>query len=71
MRNMDWVHMTCRGLLEALPDGLVLASAAEHILFANTQAARLFGYPAEELPGAEVDLLLPPSAAGAAPSRSV
>ena len=65
MRNMDRIHMTCRGLLEALPDGLVLATAAGHILFANTLAARLFGYPAEELPGAEVDLLLPPGAAGA------
>lgn len=42
-----------------MPDGIVMVDAAGQIVFLNSQAARLFGYDAEELRGKPVELLLP------------
>jgi PAS domain S-box-containing protein len=48
-----------RDLLESTPDGIVMANQTGHIVIANSQAERLFGYAAGELRGKSVDLLLP------------
>ena len=51
---------TAGELLELMPDGMVIVNAAGRIVFANSQAERLFGYAPGELEGHEVEVLLPP-----------
>ena len=46
-------------LLESMPDGIVMASPSGHIVIANSQAERLFGYETGELRGMAVEQLLP------------
>jgi len=46
-------------LLESTPDGIVMVGISGHILIANSQAERLFGYAAGELRGRPVESLLP------------
>ncbi|BAL25034.1 PAS domain S-box protein [Azoarcus sp. KH32C] len=46
-------------LLESTPDGLVISNSTGHILVANGQAERLFGYGPGELRARPVDDLLP------------
>jgi len=46
-------------LLDASPDGFFLVAASGEIVFVNDQALSMFGYGAEELIGASVDLLIP------------
>lgn len=48
-----------RDLLESTPDGIVMANQTGHIVIANSQAEKLFGYDHGELRGKSVDLLLP------------
>lgn len=48
-----------RDLLESTPDGIVIANPTGHIVIANSEAERLFGYGAGELLGRSVDQLLP------------
>ncbi|HVZ30930.1 MAG TPA: PAS domain S-box protein, partial [Polyangiaceae bacterium] len=48
-----------RELLEAAPDGVVIVDGAGRIVFANSQAERLFGYRSSELLGQGVELLVP------------
>jgi PAS domain S-box-containing protein len=48
-----------RDLLESMPDGIVMANPVGYIVIANSQAERLFGYEHGELPGQQVELLLP------------
>jgi PAS domain S-box-containing protein len=48
-----------RDLLESTPDGIVMANPTGHIVIANSQAERLFGYEAGELRSRSVDMLLP------------
>ena len=47
------------GLLDSLPDAIVLADSAGRIVLANAQAERLFGYNPEELTGQSVEVLVP------------
>jgi PAS domain S-box-containing protein len=42
-----------------MPDGIVMANSTGHIVIANSQAERLFGYEAGELRGRLVETLLP------------
>jgi PAS domain S-box-containing protein len=58
-RDSQWVEANFRGLLESMPDAILMVNATGHIVFANGQAARLFAYGAEELRGCLVDELLP------------
>jgi two-component system, LuxR family, sensor kinase FixL len=46
-------------LLESVPDAMVIADEAGIIVFANTNAERLFLYPSAELVGRPVEVLLP------------
>jgi PAS domain S-box-containing protein len=46
-------------LLESTPDGMLLVGETGHILLANSNAERLFGYGHDELQGRPIDLLMP------------
>ena len=48
-----------RALLEAAPDGMVIADETGTIVLLNGQAERLFGYPRAELIGQKVEVLVP------------
>jgi PAS domain-containing protein len=50
---------TCKLLVEAMPNAIVLADAQGRIVLANAGAEKLFGYPREELLGQPVEMLVP------------
>jgi PAS domain S-box-containing protein len=52
-------------MIDASPDGLILADTAGGIAFANRQAAEMFGYELGEFIGMSVDDLLPEGLRGA------
>jgi PAS domain S-box-containing protein len=58
-RDAKLMEARFRDLLESTPDGIVMANPTGHIVIANTQAERLFGYADGELRGMLVDTLLP------------
>lgn len=57
-RDAKLLEARFRDLLECMPDGIVMSNATGHIVLANSQAQRLFGYEAHELLGLPVDCLL-------------
>lgn len=59
MRDAKLMEARFRDLLESTPDGIVMANPTGHVVIANSQAERLFGYEPGELRGVSVDLLLP------------
>ena len=59
LRDAKLMEARFRDLLESTPDGIVMANPTGHIVIANSQAERLFGYEPGELRGRSVDLLLP------------
>jgi len=48
-----------RGLLEAVPDVLVVANQKGEIVLVNAQVENVFGYRSQELVGKKVELLMP------------
>jgi PAS domain S-box-containing protein len=48
-----------RSLLEAAPDAMVISSENGQINLVNSQVERLFGFPREELVGANIQMLVP------------
>jgi PAS domain S-box-containing protein len=58
-RDAKLMEARFRELLESTPDGIVMANPTGHIVIANSQAERLFGYAPGEMRGMSVDLLLP------------
>jgi len=48
-----------RGLLEAAPDGMVVANQTGEIVLLNSQAERMFGYHRDELLGQNVKNIIP------------
>jgi PAS domain S-box-containing protein len=59
LRDAKLMEARFRDLLESMPDGIVMANSTGHIVIANSQAERLFGYDAGELRGCSVETLLP------------
>ena len=59
LRDAKLMEARFRDLLESTPDGIVMANPTGHIVIANSQAERLFGYEEGELRGCSVDMLLP------------
>lgn len=55
--------LTAEIVWESSPDGLLLVDSAGTVVWANAEAERLFGYPASELLGQSVELLVPPELA--------
>jgi PAS domain S-box-containing protein len=47
------------GLLESMPDGIIMADRTGSIMLANSQAEKLFGYDSGELLGKSVEELIP------------
>jgi len=52
-------ELRLRGLVDALPDGLVIAGDDGRIVYANHRLTELSGYAAEELRGQPIELLVP------------
>lgn len=59
MRDARLVESRYGGLLESMPDGIIVVNATGRIVYANAQAEEMFDYPPESLQGALIDTLLP------------
>jgi PAS domain S-box-containing protein len=59
LRDAKLIDARFGGLLESMPDGIVMANSTGHIVLANGQAERLFGYDHAELRGRAIETLLP------------
>jgi hypothetical protein len=54
-----------RSVVEASPNGIVVADAQGHIVLVNERVERLFGYARQELVGQPIELLVPEDLRGA------
>ncbi|MGW8392419.1 PAS domain S-box protein [Pseudoduganella sp. HUAS MS19] len=59
LRDARQVESRYRGLLESMPDAIVMANSTGRIVLVNSQAERLFGFEPRELLGKPVEILLP------------
>jgi PAS domain S-box-containing protein len=59
LRDARQVESRYRGLLESMPDAIVMANSTGRIVLVNSQAERLFGFEPRELLGKPVEELLP------------
>jgi PAS domain S-box-containing protein len=59
LREARMVETKFRGLLESVPDAIVMVNNTARIVLVNTQAITMFGYGRDELLGQPVELLLP------------
>ncbi len=58
-REAALIDTRFRGLLDAVPDAMVLVNTDGRIVLVNPQAERLFGWPRGELIGRSVEVLVP------------
>ena len=59
LRDAKAFESRFKGLLESMPDSIILANKTGRIVLVNEQALRMFGYTREELLGKPVEVLLP------------
>lgn len=59
LRDAKLVAARYDGILESMPDAIVMANAAGRIVLANSQAEALFGYPRGALRGMLLEHLMP------------
>src|ERR1700733_7336960 len=59
-RDVKLLESRFGSLLESIPDGIVLVNPTGHIVLANRECARLFGYARGELLATPIETLLPP-----------
>ena len=59
LRDARQVESRYRGLLESMPDAIVMTNSTGRIVLVNSQAERLFGFAPRELLGQPVEVLLP------------
>jgi PAS domain S-box-containing protein len=65
LRDAKLVEARYDGILESMPDAIIMANAAGRIVLANGQAERLFGYPRHALRGMVLETLMPQRFRGA------
>ena len=60
-RECSWIQMepSAIGLLDFVPDAIVISNGCGAIVFVNAQAEKLFGYSRDELSGKDLGILLP------------
>ena len=58
-RDSKSLESKFRELLDSMPDGILIVNPTGHILIANRQAERLFGYDPDELRARPIEDLLP------------
>ncbi|WP_282875966.1 response regulator [Pseudomonas peli] len=58
-RELQATETWYRSIIESAPDGMLVLNRDQKIVLANPQVELLFGYPAEELMGQRINLLLP------------
>lgn len=66
--EMEKSEILQRGIFEQAPDAILLVSASGQIVKANAEAARLFGYAAEQLLSLKAEALIPGNQEPADPS---
>ncbi|MBA5636011.1 PAS domain S-box protein [Duganella sp. LX20W] len=59
MRDAKLVEARFGGLLESMPDAIIMANASGRVVLANRQAETLFGYGRGELRGSLLEQLMP------------
>lgn len=58
-RDASLIAARFHGLLESMPDGIVMVNSLGRIVLANSQAGKLFGWDPQELRGHPIEVLLP------------
>ncbi|EMK00992.1 MULTISPECIES: PAS domain S-box protein [unclassified Leptospira] len=59
LQDAKLIESKFKGLLESLPDSIVMVNDSGRIVFVNEQALRMFDYKIEELLGQPIEILLP------------
>ncbi|MYM68175.1 PAS domain S-box protein [Pseudoduganella sp. FT55W] len=59
LRDAKLVAARYDGILESMPDAIIMANTAGRVVLANSQAERLFGYPRGALRGIVLEQLMP------------
>ncbi|TGL64901.1 PAS domain-containing protein [Leptospira sarikeiensis] len=59
LRDSKLIEARFQGLLESLPDSIVMVNDTGNIVFVNDQALKMFDYKREELIGNAIEILLP------------
>lgn len=59
LRDAKLIEARYDGILDSMPDAIIMANAAGRIVLANRQAEQLFGYPRHALRGMVLEQLMP------------
>lgn len=59
LKDTKLIEARFKGLLESLPDSIVMVNDSGSIVFVNEQALRMFDYKRDELLGQPIEILLP------------